>query len=322
MKAIVIDRYGSADVLQYQEVEQPKIKPSELLVQVQATSVNPADWKNRQGTWKWLVSKKFPKIYGFDVSGKIVQVGNQVTRFQPGDEIYASLSFEQVYGIFFPSKGAYAEFVAVAEKFAAPKPINLSHSEAGVVPLAALTALQALRDLGKIRSRSKVLINGASGGVGVFAVQIAKAFDAEVTGVCSQKNWELAKSLGCDRTLDYRTEDFTQNTTQYDIVFDAVAKSSFWQCRKILKPDGIYVSTLPTFSNLVAIVATTILPGQKAKFILFQANGRDLLFIKELIETGKLHPVIDRTYSLEELADAHKYSESQHAVGKISIIIK
>ncbi len=140
MKAIVIDRYGSADVLQYQEVEQPKIKPSELLVQVQATSVNPADWKNRQGTWKWLVSKKFPKIYGFDVSGKVVQVGNQVTRFQPGDEIYASLSFEQVYGIFFPSKGAYAEFVAVAEKFAAPKPINLSHSEAGVVPLAARTS--------------------------------------------------------------------------------------------------------------------------------------------------------------------------------------
>ncbi|WP_019505402.1 NAD(P)-dependent alcohol dehydrogenase [Pleurocapsa sp. PCC 7319] len=313
MKAIVIDRYGSANVLQYEEVEQPQIKPSELLVKVQGTSVNPLDWKVRRGMVKWLMNNKFPKILGADISGEVVQVGTQVTRFQPGDEIYASLS---------SSSGAYAEFVAVSEKLAALKPTNLTHSEAGVVPLAALTALQALRNLGKIKSGSKVLINGASGGVGIFAVQIAKAFDVEVTGVCSQKNWELVKSLGCDRTLDYRQTDFTQDTIQYDIVFDAVAKSSFWQCRTILKPNGIYVSTLPTFSNLVAILSTAIFSKQKAKFILFQANGQDLLYIKELIETGKLHPVIDRTYSLPELAQAHKYSESQRAVGKISIIVK
>ena len=313
MKAIVIDRYGSADVLQYKEVEQPKIKPSELLVKVHATSVNPLDWKTRQGMLKWLMSNKFPKILGADLSGEVVQVGNKVTHFQPGDEIYASLS---------SSKGAYAEFVAVSETLAAPKPTNITHSEAGVVPLTALTALQALRNLGKIRAGCNVLINGASGGVGIFAVQIAKAFDAEVTGVCSQKNLELVKSLGCDRVIDYRQQDFIQDTTQYDIVFDAVAKSSFWQCRKILKPNGIYVSTLPTLSNLMAIVATTVFSRRKAKFILFQASGRDLLFIKELIETGKLHPVIDRTYSLKDLAQAHKYSESQRATGKISILIK
>ena len=311
MKAIVIDSYGSADVLQYKEVEQPKIKPSELLVKVHATSVNPLDWKTRQGMLKWLMSNKFPKILGADVSGEVVQVGDKVTRFQPGDEIYASLS---------SSKGAYGEFVAVSERLAAPKPTNMTHSEAGVVPLAALTALQALRNLGKIRSGCNVLINGASGGVGIFAVQIAKAFDAEVTGVCSQKNWELVKSLGCDRAIDYRQQDFTQDTSQYDIVFDAVAKSSFWQCKKILKSKGTYISTLPTLSTLVAILSTAI-SRKKAKLIIFQPNGQDLLYLKELIETGKLRSVIDRTYSLKELPQAHNYSESQRATGKISIVI-
>ena len=312
MKAMVIDRYGSADVLQYQEVEQPQIKSSELLVKVHATSINPLDWKTRQGMLKWLMNNKFPKILGADVSGEVVQVGTQVTRFQPGDEIYASLP---------SSSGAYAEFVAVPEKLAAPKPSNLTHSEAGVVPLTALTALQALRNLGKIRSGSKVLINGASGGVGIFAVQIAKAFEAEVTGVCSQKNWELVRSLGCNSVIDYKQQDFTQDSTQYNIIFDAVAKSSFWQCQKILKSDGIYVSTLPTLSTLGAILSTAIFSRQKAKLIIFQPNSQDLLYLKELIETGKLHPVIDRTYSLPELVQAHKYSESQRAVGKISIVI-
>ena len=312
MKAIVIDRYGSADVLQYQEVEQPQIKTSELLVKVHATSINPLDWKTRQGMLKWLMSHKFPKILGADLSGEVVQVGTQVTRFKPGDEIYASLP---------SSSGAYAEFVAVAEKFAAPKPNNITHAEAGVVSLTALTALQALRNLGKIQAGHKVLINGASGGVGIFAVQIAKAFDAEVTGVCSQKNVELVKSLGCDRLIDYRQQDFTQDTQKYDIVFDAVAKSSFWQCQKILKSNGIYVSTLPTLSNLVAILSTTIFSKQKAKLIIFQPNSQDLLYLKELIEAGKLYPVIDSTYSLQKVAQAHKYSESQRATGKISIVI-
>ncbi len=313
MKAIIIDRYGSADVLQYREVEQPQIKPTELLVKVRAASVNPLDWKTRQGMLKVLMNNKFPKILGADLSGEVVEIGNQVTRFQPGDEIYASLT---------SSSGTYAEFVPVAENLAAPKPTNITHSEAGVVPLTAMTALQALRNLGNIKAGDKVLINGASGGVGIFAVQIAKAFDAEVTGVCSQKNSELVKSLGCDRVIDYGQEDFTQDTTQYDIVFDAVAKSSFWQCKNILKPEGMYISTLPSLSNLGAILATAILSKQKAKLIIFQPNSQDLLYLKELIETGKLHPVIDRTYSLSELAEAHKYSESQRTAGKISIVIE
>ncbi|MGK7947638.1 MAG: NAD(P)-dependent alcohol dehydrogenase [Xenococcaceae cyanobacterium] len=313
MKAIIIDRYGSADVLQYREVEQPKIKPTELLVKVRAASVNPLDWKVRQGMLKVLMNNKFPKILGADLSGEVVEIGNQVTRFQLGDEIYASLP---------SSSGSYAEFVAVAEKLAAPKPTNITHSEAGVIPLTAMTALQALRNLGKIKAGYKVLINGASGGVGIFAVQIAKANDAEVTGVCSQKNSELVKSLGCDRTIDYNQQDFTQDTTQYDIVFDAVAKSSFWQCKNILKPEGIYISTLPSLSNFGAILATAIFSRQKAKLIIFQPNSQDLLDLKELIETGKLRPIIDRTYSLSELAQAHKYSESQRTAGKISIVIE
>jgi NADPH:quinone reductase-like Zn-dependent oxidoreductase len=208
MKAAVINGYGAPEVLQYTEVEKPQIKPNQMLVRVYASSVNPIDWKIRKGMLKVLTGNKFPMILGFDVSGEVVEVGTQVTQFKPGDSIYAHLN--QLPG------GAYAEYAAVAEKSAAAKPTNMSHEEAAAVPLAAMTALQAWRDEGNLKLGQKVLINGASGGVGTFAVQIAKVLGAEVTAVCGTRNLEMVKSLGADRLIDYKQQDFTKDTTKYE----------------------------------------------------------------------------------------------------------
>ncbi|MCG6134299.1 MAG: NAD(P)-dependent alcohol dehydrogenase [Nostoc sp. LLA-1] len=312
MKAVVLRRYGSAEVLQYEDVTQPQIQPDQVLVKVHASSVNPIDWKTRKGMLSLLTGNNFPLILGFDVAGEVVAVGSQVTRFQPGDAVYGSTSFPG---------GAYAEFAAVPENLITPKPANLSYEEAATVPLAALTSLQALRDLGDITSGQTVLVNGAAGGVGMFAVQIAKALGTEVTGVCSSKNLEFVKSLGADRVIDYTQQDFTADNVQYDIIFDAVAKRSLSSCKRVLKPHGIYISTLPTPEVLVQIVLTAFLPGQKAKFVLEKPNAPDLVYLKELIEAGKMRTVIDRSFPLAELAAAHTYSESERAVGKIAIAI-
>lgn len=258
-----------------------------------------------------LTGNNFPMILGFDVAGEVVKVGSQVTRFKVGDAIYGSTNFPG---------GAYAEFAAIPENFAAPKPTNMSYEEAATVPLAALTALQSLQNLGDIKSGQKVLINGASGGVGVFAVQIAKALGAEVTGVCSTRNLDLVKSLNADLVIDYTQQDFTAGNVQYDIIFDAVAKGEFSNCRKVLKPNGVYVSTLPTPEVILQGFLTMFLPGQKVKFVLEIPNNKDLVYLKNLIEGGKMRTVCDRTYPLQELAEAHRYSEGERAVGKIAIV--
>ncbi|MGF2039925.1 MAG: NAD(P)-dependent alcohol dehydrogenase [Nostoc sp. CmiVER01] len=310
MKAVVIRRYGGVEVLQYEDVEQPKIEPTQLLVKVRASSVNPIDWKIRQGMLSLITGIKFPKILGFDVAGEVVEIGSGVTRFKPGDAIYGSTSFPG---------GGYAEFAAIPENLAVLKPTNLNYEEAAAVPLAALTALQALRDQGNIQTGQNVLINGAAGGVGIFAVQIAKALGAQVTGVSSTKNLDLVKSLGADRVIDYTQQDFAEDTAQYDIIFDAVGKRSLSQTKRVLKSNGIYITTLPSPEVLLESVLTAFLPGQKAKFFFEKPNTKDLLFLKELIEAGKIRVVIDRTYPLQELAAAHSYSETGRAVGKIAI---
>lgn len=312
MKAVVIRRYGPAEVLQYEEVEQPKIKPDELLVKIHASSVNPIDWKIRKGMLGLLTGYQFPKILGFDVAGEVVEVGSGVTRFQVGDAVYGSTNFPG---------GAYAEFAAVPENLLTLKPNNLSYQEAATVPLAALTALQALRNLGNIQSGQAVLINGASGGVGIFAVQIAKAIGAEVTGVSSTKNLDLVKSLDADRVIDYKQQDFAQDTAQYDIIFDAVGARSLLDTKKVLKPNGVYITTLPSPQVVVESVLTSFLPGQKAKLVFEKPNSQDLNYLKDLIEAGKIRTVIDRTYPLQELAAAHTYSETGRAAGKIAIAI-
>ncbi len=312
MKAIVIRRYGSADVLQYEDMPPPAIKSGQLVVKVHASCINPVDWKIRQGMLRFITGNNFPIILGLDLSGEVIQVGSGVTGFNVGDAIYGSVSIPG---------GAYAEYATVSAKSVALKPTNISYEEAAAVPVAGLTALQALRDLGNIQPGQNVLINGASGGVGTFAVQIAKALGANVTGVCSTKNVDLVKSLGADRVIDYTQQDFTQDTVQYDIILDAVGKQSFSQCKKILKAQGIYISTLPSFDNVTQAILTRFIPGQKAKLIVESAKTQDLIYLKDLIEAGKIRVVIDRTFPLQELAAAHTYSESERTAGKIAIAI-
>ena len=311
MKAITINRYGPIDVLEYSEIQEPKITPNQLLVKIHATSVNPIDWKIRQGQLQLLSGFNFPIVLGCDLSGVVLEVGEKVDNFEPGDEIYTFIN---------PlSGGAYAEYIAVPANTAALKPKNMNYCQAAAVPVAGLTAFQALFDLGQIRPGKKVLINGASGGVGTFAVQIAKAMKAEVIGVCSSKNLNLIESLGVNRVIDYNHIDFTKESEQYDIIFDAVGKESFLTSENVLKSEGVYISTLPTVENLPSTFLTLFMPGKKSKLILAQPNPRDLISLRELIEDGLVKSVIDRTYKLAEIAEAHAYSEMGRAVGKIVI---
>jgi NADPH:quinone reductase-like Zn-dependent oxidoreductase len=313
MKAVFINQYGSAELLQYADVEKPQIKSDQMLVKVHASSVNPIDWKIRSGMIQLLTGYNFPLILGFDVAGVVEEVGNSVTGFQAGDSIYAFL--DSLPG------GAYAEYAAVSERAACLLPNTMSYEQAAAVPLAALTALQALRDSGEIQPGQQVLINGASGGVGSFAVQIAKALETEVTAVCSTKNVELVETLGADYVIDYTQKDFTQDTKQYDIIFDAVAKESFSRCQNILKPNGIYVTTLPALDTLVQGLLTFLVPGKTAKFMVANSSGKDLAFLKNLIEANKLRSVIAKTYPLSELAAAHEESEQGRVVGKLVITV-
>ncbi|NEQ25908.1 MAG: NAD(P)-dependent alcohol dehydrogenase [Microcoleus sp. SIO2G3] len=313
MKAVTINQYGSASVLRYTDIEQPRIKPEQMLVKVQASSVNPVDWKIRSGQLQLLTGYNFPLVLGFDVAGTVVEVGAGVTRFKVGDAIYAYL--DSIPG------GAYAEYAAVSERAACLLPNNMTYEQAAAVPLAATTALQSLRDLGLIQSGYQVLINGSSGGVGTFAVQIAKELGAEVTAVCSTKNLELMTSLGADSVIDYTSTDITQDTRQYDIILDVVGKQSFSRCQAILKPNGVYVNTLPMPDTLVQGCLTFFLPGKKAKLVIAQSNSKDLAFLKELIEAGKMRSLIQQTYPLSEVAAAHTTSEQERVVGKLVITV-
>ncbi|HTL87762.1 MAG TPA: NAD(P)-dependent alcohol dehydrogenase [Leptolyngbya sp.] len=313
MKAAVIYQYGEPKVLQVAEIEQPQIQPDQMLVKVHAASINPIDWKMRKGMLKMLTGSNFPIVLGFDVSGEVVDVGAQITQFKPGDTLYARL--DQRTG------GAYAEYAAVSEKVAAPKPSNMTHEEAAAVPLAAMTALQALRDQGRLEVGQKVLVNGASGGVGTFAVQIARFLGAEVTGVCSSKNAELVRQLGATQVIDYHQQDFTQNSEKYDLVFDVVGNRSLSDCKSVLTPKGIYVTTQPHPSNFLQSFLTALLPGQKYKVILLKENRADLIYLKQQIELGNVRSIIDSTYPLSQIVEAHAHSETERAIGKIVITI-
>ncbi|MCG5057551.1 MAG: NAD(P)-dependent alcohol dehydrogenase [Limnoraphis sp. WC205] len=315
MKAVIYNQYGSANVLEYREIDTPKIKPDELLVKISATSINPVDWKIRQGSVQLISGYNFPKKIGADLSGVVVEVGEGVTRFQPGDEVYTFLN--PVSG------GACAQYAAVPASSVALKPSTMTHEEAAAVPIAGLTALQSLFDLGQIRPGQKVLINGASGGVGTYAVQIAKVMETEVTGVCSTANLERVKELGADIVIDYTQVDFTQQSTKYDIILDAVGKQIFSNCENVLQPDGIYISTLPAPENILASLQTWLFSGKKsAKLVLAQPSRRDLDALRDWIEAGKIRSVIDRVYALSDIIEAHNYSETERAVGKIVCVVE
>jgi NADPH:quinone reductase-like Zn-dependent oxidoreductase len=315
MKAILIDRYGPPDVLEYRDRNQPIAKGHHVLVNVMASSVNPIDCKIRGGDFRLLSGFHFPKALGSDVAGTVEAVGEAVEEFKPGDEVFG----------FSPplNGGAYADYIAISAENLTHKPPRLSFIEAAAAPLAGLTAMQALLDLGKLRPGLSVLVNGASGGVGSLAVQLAKAFEAQVTGVCSGRNQKLVADLGADQVIDYTETDFTrQDLPNYDLIFDAVGKRSFSQCSQVLTPQGIYISTLPSLELFAAIAQTFLLPGPKAYLVSVEPNSRDLKSLAELLDSGKVKAIIDRTYPLTEIAQANRYSESQRAAGKIVITVR
>lgn len=312
MKAIVYQKYGSPDVLELQEVDKPTVTSGEVLVRVHAASVNPLDWHFLRGT-PFVVRilagllKPKRKILGVDVAGRVEAVGGKVTQFQPGDEIFGSTNL-----------GAFAEYLCVPEDGVVLKPANLTYEEAAAVPVAALTALQGLRDKGQIQPGHEVLINGASGGVGTFAVQIAKSFGAEVTGVCSTRNLDMVRSIGADRVIDYSEEDFTQTGGRYDLILDAVGNRSLSDCKRALHANGIYVAAAGSLVRAVWILMTG---GKKMVSMLAKLNREDVGFMKELLETGKVTPIIDRRYPLSEVAEALRYIEEGHAQGKVVIMV-
>lgn len=316
MKAIVQNAYGSPDVLQFKEVADPLIKENEVLVRVHAAALNAGDVFSMRGSpWLARFSVGFPKpkdyILGWDMAGRVEAVGEQVTRFRSGDEVFASCSH------------TLAEYVSVATDKIVLKPTNLTFAEAAAVPTAAITALQGLRDAGKVQAGQQVLINGASGGVGTFAVQIAKAFGAEVTGVCSTRNVDMVGSLGADHVIDYTQGDFTQASQRYDLILDNVASHSFSKLRRVLTPQGLIVPNSGHGGMGYVLKAFILSPftRQVAGMYLASPNDKDLIVLKELVETGKVRPVIDRTYPLHQTPDAFRYLEESHAQGKIVITV-
>ena len=320
MKAIVYKKYGPPDVLELKDVEKPIPKDNQVLVKIQAASVNYGNLVLLKGEpflarfAFGLLKPKYP-IPGGDIAGKVEAVGKDVTQFRPGDEVFGDLS-----GC---GWGGFAEYVAVPEKALALKPANLSFEEAAAVPMASVTALQGLRDKGKIQSGQEVLIYGASGGVGTFAVQIAKALGAKVTAVCSTRNVSIAKSIGADHVIDYMDEDFTGKTERYDLILAANGHQPISVYKRALNPNGIFVhvggSGAQMFQAMVLGPWISMTERKKVGVFLQRANQKDLFNIKELLEAGKVRPVIDRQYTLSQVPEAIRYFAEGHAQGKVVI---
>ena len=313
MKAVVIDRYGGNEVVQIRDVPLPAPGRNDVLVKVHAASVNPVDWKIRSGLTGILTGWTFPKILGSECAGEIAETGAGVTRFQSRDQVVVCPGIRRL--------AAFAEYVISAEQNTFLKPRNIPFGQASTIPVAGLTALQALRNLGHIESGKNVLINGASGGVGHFAVQIAKLFGAAVTAVCSSSNAAFVTDLGADRTIDYVREDFTKGQERYDIIFDAVTKRTFGECQRVLTPTGVYVNTLPAFSVLLNQYITGFLTRQKAAFVMVRPNVTDMEWMRTRIEEGRIRIVVDKVYPLEQIQEAFAYSETGKTRGKIIIKI-
>ncbi|WP_225000276.1 NAD(P)-dependent alcohol dehydrogenase [Cesiribacter sp. SM1] len=310
MKAAIIKRYGSADSLRIQDMPRPSLSDDEVLVRVRATSINPVDWKIREGSLKFLTGKDFPKVLGSDFSGEIVEAGANTNGYEPGQLVYGMNN--AVKG------GAYAEYLAVKISKLAPKPTSLSHEEAAAVPMAALTALQGLKK-GGLRAGQHILVNGASGGVGSFAVQIARAYHASVTGVCSSRHVEMVQQLGADRVVNYEEESPLPNTPTYDLIFDAHGTMSFSKARKALREGGQFVSTLPSVDKVFWSVASKVMGDQGSHIIQVKVNPTDLSELRTLIDDGQIKPFIDSVFPLEDIDEAHRKSEEGHASGKIVV---
>jgi NADPH:quinone reductase-like Zn-dependent oxidoreductase len=322
MKAIVRTKYGLAEVLRFEEIEKPIPGDKEVLIRVRAASVNPYDWHFMRGTPRLIrlfIGLRSPKspLLGADVAGEVESVGRSVARFRAGDAVFGA------------GRGAFAEYACAPESRIALKPDHVSFEQAASVPIAALTALQGLRDVAHAQPGQRALINGAAGGVGTFAVQIAKSLGAEVTGVCSTRNVEMVRSIGADHVIDYTQADFTQSGRQYDIFFDCIGNRSLSECRRVLTPAGVYVGVggggpdVGSFTLLAGMIEKPVLSlfgKQKLLGLVARMNQPDLVILGEMMTNGKVKPVIDRRYKLSEVPEAIRYLETGHARGKVVII--
>ena len=323
MHAILYHRYGPPDVVEYTDVEKPSPGPDEALIRVHSASVNPYDWHFLRGTPTFIRlftgfgKPKSPRL-GADVAGIVEAVGSRITRFKPGNAVFGTC------------KGAFAEYACAPEKNLALKPENLAFEQAASIPIAGITALQGLRDCGRLKSQQRVLINGAAGGVGTFAVQIAKSFGAHVTGVCSTRNLELVLSIGADGVIDYTREDFTHPAQTYDVVFDLVGNHPLSALRRALHPKGIYVgcggggpdkSSADLLSNMLVRLLISPFVSQKITGVFAKINSADLDLLGALVASGKITPVLDHSFALPQTAAAIRYVEQCHARGKVTITV-
>ena len=325
MKAIVYHNFGSPDVLEYQDIEKPIPADDEVLIRVRAASVNPLDWKLMKGgpfILRLLLGLGKPKMKrpGVDVAGEVEAVGKNVAQFKPGDQVFGTCA------------GAFAEYAASKsvsglKSALVIKPDDLTYEQAASAPVAALTALQGLRDKARIQPGHKVLVNGAAGGVGTFAVQIAKSFGAKVTGVCSTRNVDLVRSIGADQVIDYTQQDCTKGGQRYDIVLDCVGNHSFSEWRRVLNPKGILVGVgapdgVPLsrlLTGLIGALVRSVFVSQKIAIFIARVNQQDLTTVRDLMAAGKVTPVIDKRYRLSEAREAFRYMETGHARGKVII---
>jgi len=323
MRAIVYDEYGPPDVLPLREIDEPEVGDSDVLVSVRAAAANPLDWFAFTGTPYiarpgFGLSKPNGKRLGADLAGVVQAVGSKVTRFQPGDAVFGTTS------------GSFAELVSVAEDVSlSPKPASLSHEQAAAVPVAALTALQALRDKGSVQAGQQVLVNGAAGGVGTFTVQIGKALGAVVTGVCSSRNVEMVAALGADEVVDYTREDFTQGTRRYDLMIDIAGSRPWSEVKRALRPGATVVIVggpkanrmLGPLGHMLQMTVGSIFASQKATFFISKENTDDLVTLAGLIESGQVTPFVEQTYPLDQVSEAMTYLGTGHARGKLVITI-
>ena len=322
MKAAIYTSYGPPDVVHITDVEKPVPRDEEVLIKVRAASVNPLDWRLMKGEpalLRLFLGLRKPRFGrpGIDVAGEVEAVGTNVRQFKPSDEVFGSC------------RGAFAEYACTGESKVVMKPDNITFEQAASINVAGLTALQGLRDKGKIQPGSKVLINGAAGGVGTFAVQIAKSFGADVTGVCSTRNIDMVRSIGADEVIDYTQHDFTASNQRYDLILDCVGNHSFSECRRVLNPDGRFigigaqhdVSLVGLLAPMVKDLLLSVFVSQKDVMFIAKSSQDDLTLLGELIATGKLKPVIDSRYSLSDAADAVRQVEEGHARGKVIIAL-
>jgi len=313
MQAFVLKSYGPVERLELKEVPVPRERRGHVLIRTHASSINPLDFKVRSGSLRIIsgLLRSRWRVLGFDVAGEVINTGQSTHGFRPGERVFAMVA----------AGGANAEFVSVPTSNVVRIPPDMSFNDAAGIPLAALTALQCLRDIGQTNHTSRVLINGASGGVGVYAVQIAKALGAHVTAVCSTGNIDMVQGLRADRVIDYTITDFAQESTRYDTVLDAVATRSFRECWSILAPNGTYVTTVPKFWDIVDVLKWTLgRRGPRPAIAHVRPLGTDLSYLASLFEQGRIRPIIDRVFPFKQLRDAHIYAQKSRSKGKNIIV--